>query len=242
MEAFVLALCLRMVRSTMADRDAQPEEPDAQLGVRRFAGAPRRTVVAEDAIGQTEASEDRDEALGHRVSPLVFASEQADGVARVIVEDGQRMAAARVQGEVTFKVDLPERVGFGMLEALKVAWLTSPLAEPAMSTQDGGDGARRGHMAMPERLQSSAEFATTPSGMLLAKLKNGGLDLGGGFSWRGMGNTRAVVQVVDVAGSVAVEPLVGGGATDAEATTKLGEIGSLDGGETDKLVSLGHGG
>jgi len=129
-----------------------------------------------------------------------------------------------------------------MLKALKVARLTGPLAEPVVSTQDRRDGAGGGHIGVTECFEASLEFATTPGRMLLAKLKNLRFDVGSGFCWRGVGSTRAIVQVGNVAGSVAFEPLVRGGATDAETATEFRNVTSLDGGETDKLGSLRHGG
>jgi len=58
------------------NRDAESQQPDAQLGVRSFAGSsPWRTVVAQDAIGQAEATKDGDQMLLHRLFLLVFARE-----------------------------------------------------------------------------------------------------------------------------------------------------------------------
>ena len=69
METLIFALGLRMERSTMADSDAQLEQPDSQsrpCGL-RAGGPPGRTVVAENALRQPKAPKDRREMSLHRV-------------------------------------------------------------------------------------------------------------------------------------------------------------------------------
>jgi hypothetical protein len=64
---------------------------------------------------------------GHRGCLLVFASEQADGIPGVVVEDGERMTAAGAEREVAL-----------VFEALAVPRLSGRNAEQVVAAQEGG--------------------------------------------------------------------------------------------------------
>ena len=55
----------------------------------------------------------------HGGGALIGAGGQAEGVARVVVEDRQRMTAAGAAGPAGFEVHLPQRVGVRMFEPLE---------------------------------------------------------------------------------------------------------------------------
>src|SRR5436305_7914445 len=121
METLIFALGLRMERSTVADSDAQLEQPDRQSRPRslRAGGPPGRAVVAEDALRQPEAAEDRREMSLHGLAPLVGTGAQPQAISGMVVEDGQGMTTSGRGGEVPFEIHLPELVGPIALEADK---------------------------------------------------------------------------------------------------------------------------
>lgn len=68
-----------------------------------------------------------------------------EGEARMIIERGERVTAARVGGEVAFEVQLPQRVGDRALKGLVRRMLGGLCGiELVQATQDAGNGAGRG--------------------------------------------------------------------------------------------------
>lgn len=119
-EALVLALGLGVQGASVDDLDTLAQEPEPEgthLGVRR---APGRAVVAEDLAWQAVKLEGAQQVLAHAEACFVGTGSQADQEARVVVKDGERMAApARGEGEVPLEVHLPEHVGLRSFEAHK---------------------------------------------------------------------------------------------------------------------------
>jgi hypothetical protein len=77
-EAFVLALGLRVTGASVEDLDALTQEPEAQEGQIAGWGAPGRTVVAEDLVGQSVAYECVGEEFLNGPGGLVGACVKAD--------------------------------------------------------------------------------------------------------------------------------------------------------------------
>lgn len=76
-EAFLLALGLRVVGSPVPDRDAEFQEPNGEPGEARFAPiAPRRPMIHEHFRGEAVAGEDSPQRLLHRFGALVDAGNQ----------------------------------------------------------------------------------------------------------------------------------------------------------------------
>ena len=147
METLVLAQRLGVVGPAVADGDAQAAQPDGERGVGMGRViAPGTAVVDQETVGQPIALEDRDQVGLHGRGALVGTGRQAEGVARVVVEDGQRVAAPSAAGPAGFEVHLPQGVGVRMLKALEGARLAGPLrgVQGAMPPQDRGDGGGRG--------------------------------------------------------------------------------------------------
>lgn len=110
-KAFIFPLGLGMVGSTMANRNAQPEQPDRQTGiVMILIGSPRRPVVHHHTVGQAVASEDGGEALLHGLSRFVRARLQSKSETRVVIQHGEWMTSPCAQREVALKVHLPQLV------------------------------------------------------------------------------------------------------------------------------------
>jgi hypothetical protein len=79
--------------------------------------APAGTVVHEDAARQTVLAEAVGQLGSHGFGLLVAAGSHSNAIARVIVEDGQRMTAAISNREVALEIHLPQIIGSVMLEA-----------------------------------------------------------------------------------------------------------------------------
>src|SRR5665647_228891 len=108
-EAFVLAHGLWMIGPRMADLDAMLDQPDPERSERVARSvAPGRTVVGDQPVGQPVAAEGGDELLADRLGLLVGAGRKHHGETRMIVEHGQRMKPANVQGHVALEVHLPQ--------------------------------------------------------------------------------------------------------------------------------------
>src|SRR4051812_44496223 len=82
--------------------------------------------------------------LFYRVMPLVIAGKNSNGIARMIIENGQRMAVALIGFEVALEVHLPEFVGLRTFKALAGSMLGGFLGrDQLMAMQNAGDGAGR---------------------------------------------------------------------------------------------------
>ena len=140
-EALIFSLCLRVIRASMTDSDAQPQQPDCKrcVGV-VLVMAPRGAIVHQHCVGQAVAPEDSRQALLHHLSLLVTAGLQPQGKPRVIVQNSQRVAASSGKGEVAFEVHLPQVVGCLVFKSLPGTVL-GPLGgvNAAMTTQDRRD-------------------------------------------------------------------------------------------------------
>ena len=83
----------------MADPDAVLDQPDSKRSEWAARSvAPGRTIVGDQPLGQAVAAEGDDELLPDGVGLLVGAGRKHHGETRMIVEHGQRMKPANVQG------------------------------------------------------------------------------------------------------------------------------------------------
>ena len=102
----------------MGDCNADADQPNRELGVGIASRvAPRPAVVHVHAPGQAEAAKHRDQMRLDGVRLLVLARLQQHRVARVIVEHGQRKAAALTDLKVAFEVHLQQVIGSFVFEA-----------------------------------------------------------------------------------------------------------------------------
>ena len=165
----------------MADPNTQSEQPDAErrVGLRGGGPAPRATVIHQHLIGQAIASEHLAQARLDGRATLIGTRFQPKRVARVIVQDGQRMDATVPlrQRHMAFEVHLPQLIGQRSFKASPS--MRHPLGglEPTVPTQN------LGHRAGPRRhlaalLQARRDLAATPGRMRIAECEHVGLDLG----------------------------------------------------------------
>src|SRR5271168_5373686 len=166
MEALVLALGLRMIRTAMGDANTEPNQPQTKGGERLRAGrAPRRAVVHQHRGRQAVAAKSLGQHRAHGLLALVGAGLEHQREARVIIEHGQRMAAGAVEGrEVALVIHLPQFVGRRALKALKGARRRRSLVEQTATAQDAGDSARRQlGAALDEQPSRQLAWAHEPS-------------------------------------------------------------------------------
>ena len=212
-EALVLAQGLRVIGPAVADGDAQAAQPDRQrgVGVRRVI-APGTAVVDQQAVGHAVALEGRDQVRAHGGGALVGAGDQAQGVARVVVEDRQRMAAAGATGPPGLEVHLPQGVGIGVFEALPGARLAGPLrgVQLVVPPQDGRDGGGRRQRLDALAGQQHPQLAAAPGGVLRPQRQHGPLDGRGRLRRTAVRPPRAVLQAHGSGGRIPVQPLVAG--------------------------------
>jgi len=94
MEALVLALGLRMIRTAMGDADPEPNQPQTKAGERLRSGrTPWRAVVHQHRGRQTRSGEKPRSAPRAQSVRARRRSLKHQREAGVIVEHGQRMAA-----------------------------------------------------------------------------------------------------------------------------------------------------
>src|ERR1700733_9703076 len=119
MEALVLTLSLRMIRARVDNVDAELEQPDTEFGPSDLrASAPRHAVVDQERVGQAIALKRPFEVLLDRRALLIETGLQAQGIAGMIVDHGERVTHLSVaQSEASLEVHLPDVVRGLMLEA-----------------------------------------------------------------------------------------------------------------------------
>ena len=225
-----------MVRTAEAQADAQAYQPDRQLRQAASSG-PRRAVVDVDALRQTVLRKRLHQCRLHAFSALVGQCQQQDVVARVVVKDGQWVAApAIVHPDVPLEVHLPQGIGVGMLKAqLRCGGLARLDADAPVAVQDVGDGAG-GDGNLLAAFEQMGDFAPAPGRMGIThgkhlRFKRRIAAFGAVF--------RATWPVFD---AVAFKPFVGGFAANAEATAKLADVAVRQACQGEEFAALlGHG-
>src|SRR5271168_1517017 len=243
MEALVLALGLRMIRTAVADSDPEPNQPQTKAGERLSSGrAPRRAVVHQHRGRQTVAAKSLGQHRAHGLVALVGAGLEHQREARVIVEHGQRMAADRRanRGEVALEVHLPQFVGCWALKALKGARRRRSLVEQTVAAQDAGDSTRRQLWAAFYN-QPSRQLASAPrTEHRAAHFDHPLLDLRRGALGRASRLARAIDKPAAALLGIAQQPLVAGLRRYLEAPAQPAPISSRLYRQLHKLLARPH--
>lgn len=242
-EAFFFALGLGMARAAVGEDDAEAHEPESEGGPLAARAAPGRSVVAEEALWETVAGEDLGEVGAGDGIAFARAGAQGEEVAGVIVEQGERVAAAAAaHGDVAFEIHLPEGIGTVVLEALPglVSGALRGL-DAAGALQEGGDGAGGRKSFETEVGEAAAQLARAPGGMLGAQLEERLGEWLRSAMGRALWAAGAIFERSVATGLVTTQPLVAGLAADAKAAAELGEVGVLVLREGDEFETLGHG-
>jgi hypothetical protein len=175
MEAFVLALGLGMIGTAVDHGHVEVEQPDGQRGMALAAAGrpPWRAIVRQDAAGQAVAGENPLQLAAHRARPLVVAGPDRQGIARMVVQHREGMAAPRLHRKMALEIHLPQIVGLGVLIARPFPRLTTARTfEQPVAPQDRRD--RRGRGNKPDTIveQNPPDLATTPHRMLRTHRQN----------------------------------------------------------------------
>ena len=162
-----------------------------------------------------------------RGGALIGTGGEAEGIARVVVKDGQGMAAPGTAGPARFEVHLPQGVGVWVLEALEGARLAGALGrvQPPMAPQDRGEGGDRRQRLNPLAGQQHPQLARAPGGMLCAQGQDGPLDPRGCARRTAVRAPRAVRQARGALGGIPLQPLVGRGGRNPKVAAQRPPIG-----------------
>src|SRR4051812_39106580 len=119
MESLVLAFCLRVIRAGVDDVYAELEQPDPQSGPSdRGTGAPGNAIVHQKCAWEAIAAERAFKVLLDRLGLLVGTGLKTQGVARVVVDHGERVAHLPIaQWEAPLEVHLPDIIRCRVFEA-----------------------------------------------------------------------------------------------------------------------------
>ena len=174
---------------------------------------------------------------------FVGAGLQADREARMVVEQGQRVAARPADGEMALEVHLPKIVGGGVLEADKRAMRgRMPAVQPAVAAQDRGDRARARHLRGAQIQQPPAQLAPAPGRMRVAQRQHMRLHRLGRTARRTVGAARAVMQPGPPLSPMARQPLVTRRRADTEAPAQPTQMAAFRPRQQHKLLTQIHGG
>ncbi len=204
--------------------------------------APRRAVVHQHRLGQPVAPEDGAQPVLHGGGALVGAGGEAERVARMVVEHGQRMTAPGRGREVALEVHLPQLVRTVALEPAprRVAGRRARL-QLVVAAQDLGDGTGARHRRVIEILEPTSDLAAAPR--LVAcrpHREHRRLDRRRDTRRARPRPPRAVGQTIPPLGRVPPEPLVTGLSADPEATAQLAPVRLIAQRQTHELLSKIH--
>ena len=138
MKTLQLALRLRMIRPGVPPgyrgASATAPAPSKAGGV-----SPRGAVVHCHPVRQAVAFKHADQPLLHGLTPFI-STVRRTGKTGVVVQQGERMAAATAKGKVALKIHLPEPVRRVMFRT--APWRECPVKCPAAG-RDGPSGYER---------------------------------------------------------------------------------------------------
>src|SRR5439155_11281685 len=242
MEALVLALGLGMVRPTVTDSDAQPQQPNRQGRMLVLTiTSPGRTVVHQHPLRQTITAKSGGQSFFYRGGLLIAAGLQTQRIARVIVEHSQRMTAFAVaQGKVAFEIHLPQLIRSLLFKPLiATRYLSRRCLHPSMTTQNRMHRTLR-HRTLSRGFQRPFNLAGAPAS-LISNHQRLPFDFRLAVARRSSRSTRLIRERVVTILSMSLAPFVSSLATDSESLTQLAEIAPRLICQPQKLLSQAHG-
>jgi hypothetical protein len=112
LEAFVLAVALRVQRTAVREANAQTNPPDAQWRQRFSRGAsPGGAVVGLDTVGQVVAFKAALQGCLHGLARFIGTGLQDELETGRVIEHGQGMTTPLEQGEMSFEIHRPQQMG-----------------------------------------------------------------------------------------------------------------------------------
>src|SRR6266566_539644 len=165
MKAFVFTLSLRMIRTTVTDRDTQPQQPNRQWRVlMRQVVTPGRAVVHQHPLGQAITAKSGRQLLLHGAGLLVAARLQAERITRMIVEHGQRMTALMIaQTKVALEIHLPELIRSLLFESLIRAHGPGSRVDHPFVTQQDRMHRALGQWSLASSFETRFDLARAPA-------------------------------------------------------------------------------
>jgi len=227
----------------MRHAHAQSQQPHRERGEPPTTRvAPRRTVVHKHRIGQAIAAEHHHQAFARRTILMVGARLDAQRIARMIVDDCERVATTAAQGEVALEVHLPQLIGLLALEALiRTGMLACALLELAVTPQDLGNRARRRCDLPAVALEHLRDLAPAPGIVaVLANAQHCGFDRLAGARRAVMRAPRPISKTGPALRRVPPKPLVAFGTADAEPRAKLASVRPRSKRKLHELLPLIH--
>src|SRR6266550_5586373 len=237
MKAFVFALGLRMIRPTVANANAQEQEPNRQRRVLMLeVVSPRRPVIHQHALGQAITAKSGRKLLFYGPGLFVAAGLQAQRITRVIIEHSQRMTTRAVaQSKVAFEIHLPKLIGPLLLKPLVAAlYFVSRRAHSSVAPQNSMHGAP-GYRSLRRWWQTPFDLARAPA-VSIANQEHLLLYLRGGAAGRMLWPARSVCQVYAARWLAPLQPFVSGLAADPKPLTQFAEIAPRLTGQRQKLL------
>jgi hypothetical protein len=247
-EAFVLPRGLWVADTSVADVNAESDQPHRQCGVPiALSGSPRLPVVHQHPQGKSVVTEDRRQVLLHHGVRFSLAGEQSNSIARMIVKDGQRMTAfttAVHQREVPLEIHLPEQVRCRSFEASPSGVLVRVLGSNASGPmQDRCDRAGTGNARMVSLVEKSlVNLSASPCLVRIPYTEDRTLQLQWRSAWTRMWTARAIFYSFDITTvlSVPTDPLIAGLGTDGKPPTELTDVCSVSCCQSDEFDALRH--
>jgi len=242
MEPFVLTQSLRMIGTRMNHGNPKTYQPNRQLGVRMpFSSPPRVTVVHQNRMRQTIASENVYQFGLHSNTLLIWTCLQSQCISGMVVKHSEWMTAPFIQSKMAFEVHLPHLIGSIVLEALpglvlsRFGWVYSVIAP-----QDPRDAAGAWYVLVTEGSQASMNLPRAPGGVSIAHAHNQTFNMLRSTVGRDVGTARPITQAFSAFPEVSGHPLVASLTTDCEPRTELGYVRSFLHSERYKLMAKGQ--
>src|ERR1051325_960502 len=243
MEAFILALSLRMVRSRVANVNTQPNEPYRQGSVWMIEiSAPRRTIIHSHAFWQSIMTECGDQLRLHGFGLLIPTGSQTHDVTRMIVQNRQWMTCPLIcHSEPAFKIHLPELIRILVLESLpRLMFLRFRRINLPVSLQNPMDRARARNLFSSIR-QNTADLAGPPTRMRHTYGNDSILYCRFRPLRRSTRSSRSIFQSRFTFRLRSLQPLVKRLRAHLKAPTQLADIGSRLRAQTHYFFSKRHG-
>ncbi len=241
MKALALAAALRMEWPAVQNIDAKLQQPYPETcPARARCVAPRRAVIHEHGFRQAIAPKRDLELPLHCVALFVGTGRKTNRKARMVIHDGQGMAARLVrQRYPALEVDLPQQIRCFHLKALVGAARRDWRLDPAVTAQDSMHGRQR-WWRDPHVLKTTRDLARPPCRMRVTHRQYMLFHHGLATARAPMWTTRPVRQLF-IARFPALDPFVANIRADPEPAAKFAPVRPFLHRQSNKLTPLAHG-
>src|SRR5262249_24291121 len=210
MKTFFFSERFRVSWSTVTDQNANTHQPDAQCAESAIAAIPpRRTIVANNLVGQTILPKSINQVTLYFLTFLDQACFQHQTIPRMIVENGQWMTVTLRTRHVSFEIDLPKIIWIFPLKSLKRAMLCGfKFINQSIAPKDRSDRTCSWYCTISNVSQSAPDFPTTPTLMLGSNFDHRLFDSIGNSSWTSDRPARLIYKSTFPRQPITTDPLV----------------------------------